>query len=110
MSLQKKICHVEDVIPRIQVVDSMPTLVDIEKIPPPSDILARGKTSIQNFMRLLPSYQIADTFSFHYSLDSKASKIEKMIMPLEKLERTTEQSSQTGAIESDAPLILLCSR
>ena len=41
-SLQKSICHVEDVIPGAQVVTSMPTVTDIESIPQPSDDTKEG--------------------------------------------------------------------
>ena len=41
-SLQKSICHDEDVIPGAQVVSSMPTVTDIENIPQPSDAADEG--------------------------------------------------------------------
>ena len=41
-SLQKSICHVEDVIPGAQVVSSMPTVAEIENIPDPVDTTDQG--------------------------------------------------------------------
>ena len=41
-SLKKSICHVEDVIPSAQVINSMPILANIEDIPQPLETVTKG--------------------------------------------------------------------
>ena len=45
-SLQKTICHVEDVILGDRFIKNMPTVVDIKKLPQASELQAKGITRI----------------------------------------------------------------
>ena len=49
-SLQKSICHVEDMIPGAQVINSMPTMANIENIPQPLETLSKGTNVIQTHL------------------------------------------------------------
>ena len=67
-SLQKSICHVEDVIPGAQVVTSMPTVTDIESIPQPSDNTEEGIIQILVWFLINVSVllKITNMLSFRY--------------------------------------------
>ena len=93
-SLLKSICHVEDMILGNEVLETMPTMADIERIPPPPEALAKGITAILplNYIISRLTRSLAYLY-FYHSSDSKASEMEKTKAPPQKLKGVAGQSS-----------------